>query len=273
MCAACSGESMRAGTWHLSWALAGALLVGACSNDPGEKETTDALKKPEVTRTLMDAAATAQAQNDPATASNYYRSVYTRDPKRVDAAVGLMQSLRAIGGLDEAREVAKRALPVAPDDPDLLAEVGKVDLVTGQLQDAITMLQRAAQMNALDWKSRSALGLAFDRLGDFAKADEAYEAALKISPDNPAVLNNYGLSRVMARDIPGGRALLERAVKAGGADIRMRQNLALIYALSGDMAQAEALARRDLPPTLASQTVEYFHEFAAVPSLQELQPQ
>ena len=245
--------------------LAGALLLGSCANDPGEKETTDALKKPEVMRSLMDAAATAQAQNDPATASNYYRSVYTRDPKRVDAAVGLMQTLRALGGLDEAREVAKKALPAAPDDAALLAEVGKVDLVTGQLQDAVELLQRAAKINSLDWKSRSALGLAYDRLGDYAHADEAYEDALKISPDNPAVLNNYGLSRAMARDIPGARDLLERAVKAGGADIRMRQNLALIYALSGDMTLAETMTRRDLPPALATQTVDYFHELAAVP--------
>jgi Flp pilus assembly protein TadD len=252
-------------------ALAGALLLGSCSNDPGEKETTDALKKPEVMRSLMDAAATAQAQNDPATASNYYRSVYTRDAKRVDAAVGLMQSLRAIGGLDEAREVAKKALIAAPEDPALLAEVGKVDLVTGQLQDAVDLLQRASNMNALDWKSRSALGLAYDRLGDFAHADEAYEAALKISPENPAVLNNYGLSRAMARDVPGARDLLERAVKAGGADIRMRQNLAIIYALSGDMARAEAIARRDLPPSLASQTVDFYHELAAAPAQQEPQ--
>ena len=121
-------------------------------------------------------------------------------------------------------------------------------LATGQLPEAVRLLSQAAELNPLDWKSRSALGVAYDRLGDSKRAAESYQPPWQISPDNPAILNNYALSRAMANDLSGARDLLQRAVNGAGADVRVRQNLALIYALSGNMSQAEALTLRDLPP-------------------------
>jgi Flp pilus assembly protein TadD len=67
----------------------------------------------------------------------------------------------------------------------------------------------------------------------------------------------------MANDLNGARDLLQRAVAGAGADVRVRQNLALIYALSGNMAQAEALTLRDLPPDLARETLAYYRELSS----------
>ncbi len=66
----------------------------------------------------------------------------------------------------------------------------------------------------------------------------------------------------MANDLPGARELLQRAVTLSGSDVRVRQNLALIYALSGDMAQAEAITLRDLPPDQARETLAYYRDLA-----------
>lgn len=248
--------------WGL--ALAALLLLGGCAGGSGAaRNNADALDRPEVTRSLMDAAASAMAQNDPSTAAGYYRNIYARDPNNVQAAIGLMQSSREIGSLDQAREVADKMVAAKPDDPAVIAEVGKVRLATGQLQDAVKMLQRASDLDPRDWRSRSALGVAYDRLGDPEHAEASYRAALQISPDNAAVLNNLALSRAMAHDLAGARELLQRAISNAGSDVRMRQNLALIYALSGDMAQAEALTLRDLPPDVARDTLAYYRELAA----------
>ncbi len=250
-------------TFGASAIYAGLLVLAACAGDPGGSQSlSDALDKPEVTRSLMDAAAVAASQNDPMTAAGYYRSVFTRDPKNVQAAVGLMQSLREAGALQPAQEIADKALASKPDDPNVIAEVGKVRLAGGRLEDAVRLLQKAADLDPQDWKSRSALGVAYDRLGDPKQAEASYQAALKVSPDNAAVLNNYALSRAMAKDLDGARALLQRAIMSAGADSRVRQNLALIYALSGNMAQAESLTLRDLPPDLARETMAYYRELA-----------
>ena len=243
-------------------ALAAALLLAACAGGGGGSGS-DPMNRPEVARSLLDAADSAEAQNDHATAAGYYRNVFTRDPKNVRAAVGLMQSLRSLGALDQARDTATAALGANPDNPAVLSEAGKVRLASGNLNEGVKLLQRAADLDPQDWKARSALGVAYDRLGNRQKAEESYQGALKISPDNAAVLNNLALSRAMAHDLAGARELLQRAVASAGSDVRVRQNLALVYALSGDMTQAEALTLHDLPPDLARETLAYYRELAA----------
>jgi len=265
ICAA--GEHMAPGlSRQLGALVAISLLLGGCAGD-GDK-TADNREKSELTRTLVDAAAAAQSQNDATTAATYYRSALTRDPGNAAAAIGLMQSLRVIGGLDEARAVAEKSLSLHPNDPAVLAEGAKVKLATGQIDDAIKLLKRAVTDDGKDWKSRSALGLAYDRVGDYARADESYQEALTISPENATVLNNYALSRAMANDLDGARALLVRAIASPNADMRVRQNLALVYALSGDMGKAEELTRHDLPPALASEALDFYRRLAEAAATQ-----
>lgn len=238
------------------------VLLAACATDPNARPGSSGLERPEVARSLLDAAAMASAQGDHATAATYYRNVYLRDPGNSRAAIGLMRALREAGDLDQARQVADAVQVAKPNDAPVLAEVGKVRLASGQLPAAIAMLQRAAELDPNDWRTLSALGVAYDRQGDRARAEENYRAALALSPDNPMILNNLALSRAMANDLPGARELLQRAVAAGRADLRVRQNLALVYALSGNMAQAEALTIQDLPPELARETLAYYRELA-----------
>jgi Flp pilus assembly protein TadD len=235
-----------------------ALLVASCAARDDTKQD-----KLDLTDSLLAAAASARSQDDPVSAANYYRTAFAGKPDSAEAAVGLMQSLRVIGGLDEANTVADQAVAAEPKSEPVLAEAGKVKLAFGAIAASIDLLQRASAEDAKDWRVRSALGLCYDRLGDFGKADASYKAALAISPDNASILNNYGLSRVMANDLPGARELLQRAVLLPNADIRVRQNLALVYALSGDMGKAEELTRRDLPPALVGATLEYYRQLAA----------
>ena len=235
---------MKTTSWRPAAALAAALLLSACAGGMNAGGNGDPMNRPDVARSILDAADSAEAQNDHATAAGYYRNVFTRDPKNVRAA-------------------AAAALAANPDNPDVLAEAGKVKLASGDLNGAVKLLQRAADLDAQDWKVRSALGVAYDRLGNRQKAEESYQAALKISPDNAAVLNNLALSRAMAHDLAGARELLQRAVASAGSDVRVRQNLALVYALSGDMTQAEALTLHDLPPDLARDTLAYYRTLAA----------
>jgi Flp pilus assembly protein TadD len=242
-------------------ALLGLALLSACAAETGSGGGST-LDKPEISRSLLDAAAMAAAQGDHATAAGYYRNVYLREPGNTRAGVGLMQTLREQGDLEQARQVADAVLLAKPNDAAVVSEVGKVRLASGQLPNAVALLQRAVELDPGDWKSRSALGVAYDRLGESAKAEETYRAALGISPNNPVVLNNLALSRVLANDLPGARDLLQRAVASSRSDVRVRQNLALLYALSGNMAQAEALTLQDLPPDLARATLAYYRELA-----------
>ena len=58
-------------------------------------------------------------------------------------------------------------------------------------------------------------------------------------------------------------ALLRHAAALPGATAVARQNLALILGLQGRLAEAEALARQDLPPQLVANNLAYLRAAAA----------
>src|SRR5580658_2113356 len=118
-----------AATWgHRGAVAALALLLGSCSyyDEYFGKSAMAGHAMSDLTGPLIAAAATAKSQNDMVTAVTYYRSALAREPDNVEAQVGLMQSLRISGALDEARGVAASVIARKPTDPAVLAEAGKV---------------------------------------------------------------------------------------------------------------------------------------------------
>ena len=93
------------------------------------------------------------------------------------------------------------------------------------------------------------------------KHDEArgyYASALKIVPDEPSVLSNLGLSYVLSREPAAGRGNAAQGAGHSPAPTRrVRQNLALVVGLQGRFAEAETIARADLPPDEAAANVAY----------------
>src|ERR1700750_736394 len=101
-------------------------------------------------------------------------------------------------------------------------------------------------------------------MGRHDEARRYYATALKIVPDEPSVLSNLGLSYALSKELPQAEAALKRAA-AGRVrvDPRVRQNLALVTGLQGRFAEAEAIARADLPPEEAAANVAYLREMLA----------
>ncbi len=101
----------------------------------------------------------------------------------------------------------------------------------------------------------SAQGSVADQMGDHERARDYYNSALKIRPDDPAVLSNLGLSYALSRNLPTAESTLRHAAGQPAADMRVRQNLALVLALQGKFGEAEEVSRRDLGPADAASNV------------------
>ena len=86
------------------------------------------------------------------------------------------------------------------------------------------------------------------------------QRALKIVPDEPSVLSNLGLSYMLTRELPNAEQTLRRAYGNPRADARVRQNLALVVGLQGRFAEAETIAKGDLPAEEAAANVAYLRE-------------
>jgi Flp pilus assembly protein TadD len=189
-----------------------------------------------------------------------YGERYRANPKDAEAALRYGQALRATGQHDQAVAVLQQAAIVHPDSKPLLGAYGRALADTGNFQLAFDTLSRAHTPDNPDWSILSAQGAALDQLGRHEEARRYYASALKIVPDQPAVLSNLGMSYVLSKDLTSAETALRRAYGSAKADKRIRQNLALVVGLEGRFAEAESIARADLPAEEATENVAYLKQ-------------
>ena len=172
----------------------------------------------------------ATASNAPAPANPADVANATTD---IENSVRQAQEARLAGHYDQAIHILSQLMMVASDDHRVVGEYGKTLAENGRAQEAVQFLNRAVALQPSEWSYYSALGVAYDQVGDQNSARTAYEQALKLRPGDAAVLNNYALSRMLAHDPEGARALMARAEKAGGAsDPKIARNIELVDKLA-----------------------------------------
>ena len=192
-----------------------------------------------------------------------YAQQYRADPKNVDVALRYAQALRATGQRAQAVAVLERASMESPRNKIVLGAYGRALAEAGDYNQALQVLESAHSPDQPDWHILSAQGAVLDQMGRHADAQRYYLTALKTVPDEPAVLSNLGLSYALSKDLPNAEATLRRAAAHPPVDQRVRQNLALVVGLQGRFAEAETIARADLPPEEAAANVAYLRQMLA----------
>jgi len=151
----------------------------------------------------------------------------------LDGGIRQAQAQRQAQHYDEAIRTLSQLMLVASDDARVVGEYGKTLAEKGRAQDAVQFLTRATQLQPADWSLYSALGVAYDQVGDQSAARMAYEHALQLNPTEPTILNNYALSRMLANDPDTARQLIARAEAAGGSsNAKIARNIALVNKLA-----------------------------------------
>jgi Flp pilus assembly protein TadD len=229
-----------------------ALLAGGCTvmRSP---DTTASFATPSAPRT--DAEWRREAE--------VWGARYADNPRDAAAAIQYAQALRATGQRPQAASVLENASLRNPNDPALLGAFGRALADVGKYEQALAVFERAHSPDRPDWRILSAQGVVLDQLGRHQEAQRYYASALKIVPDEPSVLSNLGLSYALAKDLTHAETTLRRASARGAADPRVRQNLALVVGLQGRFAEAEDIARADLPPDEAAANVGYLRQMLA----------
>ena len=142
-----------------------------------------------------------------------------------------------------------------PSNKALLAGYGRALMDNGNFQQALDVLSQAHSPEDPDWRILSAQGAALDQLGRYDEARQYYASALKIAPDEPSVLSNLGLSYVLSKDLAKAEEVLRKAYDHPDKDPRVRMNLAVVLGLEGREAEAESIAKADLPVEEANANV------------------
>jgi Flp pilus assembly protein TadD len=164
---------------------------------------------------------------------------------KADAEVGLAtRALAALAANDPttAIDYAERAVARTPDDVTLRALLGNAYFVGGRFASAEAAFKDALSINAN--QSQVILKLALVEIAQGKNAE-----ALQLLDASRGVLDaaDYGLALALAGRTSDAVATLEVVARADGADSRVRQNLALAYAFSGDWTNARIVAAQDVP--------------------------
>jgi len=194
---------------------------------------------------------------DPLARAAFWGTEVQRDGSDVEAAVSFSQALRTMGRLDEALENAQRAVVVAPANLPALLELARVHIARGQGFYAVDPLRKAQAAAPKDWRPPSLLGVALEQASRDEEALAAHKQAVALAPNNPSALANLGLFYAGHDDAPQAEKLLRQAAAQPGAEISVRQNLALVLGLQGKFDEAERLARQDLPPEIVANNMAY----------------
>lgn len=179
------------------------------------------------------APAKTAAVKDDSSATNPYDSLIGKQPHNLDGQIRKAQLLRAGGDFPGAVHILAQLMLVAPDDPRIVGEYGKVLTQEGRSNDALAFLNRAIELQPDNWTFYSATGVAYDQLDARDKAEAAYKHALLLKPGEPSVLNNYAMSQMMAGHLNHAQALLHEAAVHGGDYPRIAANLKMIVAMTG----------------------------------------
>jgi Flp pilus assembly protein TadD len=198
------------------------------------------------------------ARLDPLSRSAFWQRELNLDPSDAEAAIGLSDALRAMGKYDEAADAVDRMMVIAPKNEAVLLESARAHIGAGHGFYAIQPLKDAEALAPKDWRPVSLMGVALEQTQRPEEALAAYDQALKLSPDNPAVLSNLALFYATRGDTAQAEALLRRAAAQPTSTVQERQNLALVLGLEGKTAEAEHLMRQDLPPEIADANLAYF---------------
>jgi len=167
----------------------------------------------------------------------------------------------------------------------------QVALAAGDFAAAVGFAEQAVEHSPGEAAFRAVLGNAYFGAGRFASAESAYRDSLSLSPGQPNVIlklalseiaqgknaqaladlevardyleaADYGLAIALAGQPADAVAVLGQAARLPGADARVRQNLALAHALSGDWTMARTIAAQDVSPDKLDSRIEQWMAMA-----------
>jgi Flp pilus assembly protein TadD len=164
------------------------------------------------------------------------------DPLYPLAAMREAVLLARLGHTQEARQKLRdlaAAYPASPEPQlalgDLLREQSDFLAAAAAYTTALSLLPAGSPATWLVYYDR---GMSYDQGGDWARAQPDLEAALKLSPGQPYVLNYLGYSWAVKRhNIPEARKMIEQALQAVPNDGAIVDSLGYVMLQQG---QAQA---------------------------------
>jgi len=215
------------------------IILSGCSVVQGysdsEKEALATLTPSKYQPATREARTNIETQELLAQAAFWSRE-YQLNPADLEASVKLASSVRKMGNPSKAAEITQTSRALYPNDPYLLAEHSAALIALERGQEALKPLDKALHSAPGYARLWSLKGAALDQISKYNEARQHYNRALQITPNDPNIMANMGLSFALAGDPATAEQWLRRAAGHPEAGSGIRQNLDLVLQLQGKPA-------------------------------------
>ena len=178
-----------------------------------------------------------------------YRAVDPKSPLARSARLRAAAALDSLGKTDEAVAALKAMSAEYPSDSEPLVELGDVLRAHNRYPEAAQAydqaIQRLPKTEANSWRLFYDRGVAFERSGQWPRAEADLKHALELSPDEPLVLNYLGYSWIdKGENLQDALKMIQRAVELRPTDGYIVDSLGWAYYRLGDWAKATQFLER-----------------------------
>lgn len=250
------------------------LSLGACAHKQNLQEKDVArileeMKGPDVQSVdaaILESAKNAEDAHSYGAAVQYYKQLIDNKPDNHVFRLHYADNLRRTGKYDEAIVEYRKLEDKEDFSLDAKEGIGLSQMAQGEFDSAGDMLADVMEKDTTRWRTINAIGILFTVKSMYPEARQYFAEALVQSPKNVSVYNNWGLMEAFAESYDESIRLLKEANKLARSNEPLSKqsnlNLALVYAIKGDLEMAEKIARPHLTETQLLNNMGYYAHLA-----------
>lgn len=201
-------------------------------------------------------ARASRIAGDLASSVQIYRGLAEDRSAAPEVLVEAADCLVEAGLHDEAIEIYGRVGGTAR--PEALRGLVRAHMALGETAPALKAADAALALTPRDARVLVNRGAVLDALQRHPEAQASYRAALEIAPHSVAARNNLALSLALVGQYDEAIGLMGPLARTATATPKIRENLALIYGLSGDTERAASTSRVDLDEIRTAENLAFF---------------
>ncbi|MDQ8758232.1 tetratricopeptide repeat protein [Sphingosinicella sp. LHD-64] len=188
-------------------------------------------------------------------------SALNENPRSVSALAGAGRAALDMGDPDAALTFFSRADEVSPRDARVKAGLAVAMTQLEQAPAALNLFAEAVQLGAPEAEIAGDRGLAYDSVGDPARAQRDYALALR-NRDDPEIRRRMALSMAISGQSEAASRMIDAQLRRN--DRAAWRTQAFILAMNGDTAGANRAAAGVMPAGMVQAMAPFF---ARLPSL------
>jgi Flp pilus assembly protein TadD len=227
----------------------------------GQDEEPQSASAQQGTPDTLQLAEQAAQHGDSAEALSRYLRVLATTPDNIPALIGAGQAALAVGDTNAAAGFFSRADTLDPKNGQVKAGLADTMLANGNARAAIRLFNEAVNLGVSQADIAADRGLAYDLRGSPKRAQADYGLAMRTKPSDE-ITRRMALSYAFAGDRASALATLDPLLRK--QDVPAWRDRVFVYALTGDLADAQHDAALVMPPDQVAELSPYLPRLAGL---------